>query len=261
MVDDFPLRPDGRIPRAAKSPPSAVLRLTLRPARSSRVLACLARLLVSRTPRDRRHEPKARGETERRNGYPTIAAAPGVGRTPSPNSLSCKRSMPIGSKRCRPTNTTARWPRPSRLSANSISPNSRAWRPHAASDATDLSATNAQDKPTCRSERFPDAWPQHRRYTPRPRFTAHRYPPRYAPPAARRARRYARVPPMDSGDEPLPMMTTSTLGLDYFWTPIMAYFSAPIDNLVGHWKHTQVTGSERRGAAAGVRVEADEMMG
>jgi hypothetical protein len=34
---------------------------------------------------------------------------------------------------------------------------------------------------------------------------------------------------MDSGDEPLPMMTTSTLGLDYFWTPIMAYFSAPID--------------------------------
>jgi hypothetical protein len=24
-------------------------------------------------------------------------------------------------------------------------------------------------------------------------------------------------------------MTTSTLGLDYFWTPIMAYFSAPID--------------------------------
>ncbi len=43
--------------------------------------------------------------------------------------------------------------------------------PHAASDATDLPATNAQDKPTCRSERFPDAWPQHRRYTPRPRFT------------------------------------------------------------------------------------------
>src|SRR5208337_427223 len=61
---------------------------------------------------------------------------------------------------------------------------------------------------------------------------AHRYPPRYTPPAARRARRYARVPPMDSGDEPLPMMTTSTLGLDYFWTPIMAYFSAPIDSWV-----------------------------
>ena len=60
---------------------------------------------------------------------PTIAVAPGVGRTPSPSSASCKRSMPIGSKRCRPTNTTARWPRPSRLSANSISPNSRAWRP------------------------------------------------------------------------------------------------------------------------------------
>ena len=34
---------------------------------------------------------------------------------------------------------------------------------------------------------------------------------------------------MDSGDEPLPIMTTSTFGLDYFWTPIMAYFSAPID--------------------------------
>src|SRR5277367_2680757 len=66
-ADDFPLRPDGRIPRAAKSPPSAVLRLTLRPARSLRVLACLAWLFVSRTPRDRRHEPKARGEIERRN--------------------------------------------------------------------------------------------------------------------------------------------------------------------------------------------------
>src|SRR5208283_572742 len=25
-------------------------------------------------------------------------------------------------------------------------------------------------------------------------------------------------------------LTTSTLGVDYFWTPIMAYFSAPIDN-------------------------------
>jgi hypothetical protein len=31
MVDDFPLRLDGRIPRAAKSPPSAVLCSTLRP--------------------------------------------------------------------------------------------------------------------------------------------------------------------------------------------------------------------------------------
>src|SRR5271166_3412432 len=64
-LDDFPLRPDGRIPRAAKSPPFTVLRLTLRPARSSRVLARLARLFVSRTPRDRRHEPKAQGETEK----------------------------------------------------------------------------------------------------------------------------------------------------------------------------------------------------
>ena len=52
-------------------------------------------------------------------GHP-LAVAPGVGRTPSPSSASCKRSMPIGSKRCRPTNTTARWPRPSRPSANSI---------------------------------------------------------------------------------------------------------------------------------------------
>src|SRR5271166_6255989 len=154
--------------------------------------------------------------------------------------------MPIGSKRCRPTNTTARWPRPSRLSANSISPNSRAWRPHAASDATDLPATNAQDKPTSRSERFPDAWPHHRRYPARGSPPgAHKYPPRYAPPAARRARRYARVPPMDSGDEPLPMIKKDhadwgafsapidnfnlSLGVDYFWTPIMAYFSAPID--------------------------------
>ena len=48
-LDDFPLRPHCRIPRAAKSPPCAVLRLTLRPARSSRVLARFARLLVSRT--------------------------------------------------------------------------------------------------------------------------------------------------------------------------------------------------------------------
>jgi hypothetical protein len=49
MVDDFPLRPDGRIPRATKSPPSAVLRSTLRPARASRVLARPARLPLSRT--------------------------------------------------------------------------------------------------------------------------------------------------------------------------------------------------------------------
>src|SRR5208283_5458037 len=81
MVDDFPLRPDDRIPRAAKSPPSAVLRFTLRPARSSRVLACLARLLVSRTPRDRRHEPKARGETEKeRIPMNTIAEFTIIGR-------------------------------------------------------------------------------------------------------------------------------------------------------------------------------------
>jgi len=25
-------------------------------------------------------------------------------------------------------------------------------------------------------------------------------------------------------------LTTSTLGVDYFWTPIMAYFSVPIDS-------------------------------
>jgi hypothetical protein len=47
--NDFPLRPEGRIPRATKSPPSAVLRLTLRPARTSRVLARPARLPLSRT--------------------------------------------------------------------------------------------------------------------------------------------------------------------------------------------------------------------
>ena len=134
--------------------------------------------------------------------------------------------------RSRPTNTTARWPRPSRLSANSISPNSRAWRPHAASDATDLPATNAQDKPTCRSERLPDAWPHHRRYPARgspPR--AHRYPPRYAPPAARRARRYARVPPMDSGDEPLPMIKRGPFSM-----PMGGPFSTPIDiTLLAPW--------------------------
>src|SRR5208337_3439377 len=181
-------------------------------------------------PRRRRLAPRSDDAAARRQ------LAPRVNQIPIRcilTSASCKRSMPIGSKRCQPTNTTARWPRPSRLSANSISPNSRAWHPHAASDATDLPATNAQDKPTCRSERFPDAWPHHRRYPARGSPPgAHRYPPRYAPPAARRARRYARVPPMDSGDEPLPMMTTSTLGLDYFWTPIMAYFSAPIDSWV-----------------------------
>ena len=49
MFDDFPLRPEGRIPRATKSPPSAVLRLTLRPARASRVLARPARLPLSHT--------------------------------------------------------------------------------------------------------------------------------------------------------------------------------------------------------------------
>ena len=74
-------------------------------------------------------------------------------------------------------------------------------------DAVPETFEAAQDKPTCRSERFPDAWPHHRRYPARGSPPgAHRYPPRYAPPAARRARRYARVPPMDSGDEPLPMI-------------------------------------------------------
>ena len=99
--------------------------------------------------------------------------------------------------------------------------------PHAASDATDLPATNAQDKPTCRSERFPDAWPHHRRYPARGSPPgAHRYPPRYAPPAARRARRYARVPPMDSGDEPLPMIKRGPFSM-----PMGGPFSTPIDTM------------------------------
>src|SRR5208283_4584230 len=95
-----------------------------------------------------------------------------------------------------------------------------------------------------RSERFPDAWPHHRRYP------ARGSPPGAHPRATRRQPRGGRVatrgsPPMDSGDEPLPMikkdhadggpfrrrLTTSTLGVDYFWTPIMAYFSAPIDSI------------------------------
>ena len=36
------------------------------------------------------------------------------------------------------------------------------------------------------------------------------------------------------------MMTTSTLGLDYFWTPIMAYFSPPIDRTAARrWRRCQ----------------------
>ena len=62
--------------------------------------------------------------------------------------------------------------------------------PHAASDATDLPATNAQDKPTCRSERFPDAWPQHRRYTPP---AVHPRGPTGTPRATRRQPRGGRV--------------------------------------------------------------------
>ena len=68
-------------------------------------------------------------------------------------------------------------------------------------------------------------WPHHRRYPARGSPPgAHRYPPRYAPPAARRARRYARVPPMDSGDEPLPMIKRGPFSM-----PMGGPFSTPID--------------------------------
>src|SRR5208337_3828758 len=124
-------------------------------------------------------------------------------------------------------------------------------------------------KPTSRSERFPDAWPHHRRYPARGSPPgAHRYPPRYAPPAARRARRYARVPPMDSGDEPLPMIKKDhadwgafsapidnfnlSLGVDYFWTPIMAYFSAPIDSYV---RNTSICDVRLPGTSVARRVQ------
>ena len=66
---DFPLRPRGRIPREAKSPPSAVLRSSLRPARASRVLARLARLLSAAT-RGTDGMSRRLEETERRNEHP-----------------------------------------------------------------------------------------------------------------------------------------------------------------------------------------------
>ena len=68
-VGDFPLRPRGRIPREAKSPPSAVLRSSLRPARASRVLARLARLLSAAT-RGTDGMSRRPEETERRNEHP-----------------------------------------------------------------------------------------------------------------------------------------------------------------------------------------------
>ena len=68
-VGDFPLRPRGRIPREAKSPPSAVLRSSLRPARASRVLARLARLL-SAAARGTDGMSRRLEETERRNEHP-----------------------------------------------------------------------------------------------------------------------------------------------------------------------------------------------
>src|SRR5277367_2156960 len=80
MFDDFPLRPEGRIPRATKSSPSAALRSTLRPARASRVLARPARLPLSRTRGDRRHEPKARGDGKRNEAMNTIAEFTIIGR-------------------------------------------------------------------------------------------------------------------------------------------------------------------------------------
>ena len=68
-VGDCPLRPRSRIPREAKSPPSAVLRSSLRPARASRVLARLARLLSAAT-RGTDGMSRRPEETERRNEHP-----------------------------------------------------------------------------------------------------------------------------------------------------------------------------------------------
>ena len=71
---------------------------------------------VIRTRRPADHPPPSRGRLRRaRRWHDTVATLP-----------SCRRSMLIGSTRCRPTYTTARWPTPSTLSAISISPNSRA---------------------------------------------------------------------------------------------------------------------------------------
>ena len=75
----------------------------------------------------------------------------------------------------------------------------------------------AADAPVIRTRRPAD----HRSRARRCRTPS---PPRYAPPAARRARRYARVPPMDSGDEPLPMIKRGP-----FSVPMGGPFSTPID--------------------------------
>src|SRR5260370_27443403 len=53
---------------------------------------------------------------------------------------------------------------------------------------------------------------------------AHRYPPRCAPPAPRTPRRYARVPPMHSEDQPLPMIKRGPFSM-----PIGAALSTPTD--------------------------------
>jgi hypothetical protein len=66
IARSWALRPSG----SGASEKRATEKRSERNSWASRVLARFARLLVSRTPMDRRHEPKARGETERRNGYP-----------------------------------------------------------------------------------------------------------------------------------------------------------------------------------------------
>jgi len=68
-------------------------------------------------------------------------------------------------------------------------------------------------------------------------------------------------------------LTTSTLGVDYFWTPIMAYFSVPIDRTVesrGAWHVVEckaayfpyavhVVRMVAADAVAGLRVAAAEL--
>ena len=128
----------------------------------------------------------------------------------------------------RPTNTTARWPRPSRLSANSISPNSRASRtPTRLRTRLTFQRRTLQASQRIAPERFPDAWPHHRRYPARPRFTPEGS--RVAPRATLRQPRGGRVatrgsPLWTPGRRPLPMIKRGPFSM-----PMGVPFSTPID--------------------------------
>jgi hypothetical protein len=105
----FPLRPDGRIPRAAKSPPSAVLRLTLQPARSSRVLV----RIVSPSPRT-----SAAATTAVRNGSgaPAGTKSRSSARARAATSGATSASATSSSPRARPARPSGR--RTTRLRRN-----------------------------------------------------------------------------------------------------------------------------------------------